>query len=54
VNVLGNCLATVVIARSEKEFDDTRAQAFGTPAEVPLESGVDTMLAPPLRPETES
>jgi proton glutamate symport protein len=37
VNVLGNCLATVVIARSEGEFDDTRAAAFGTPAEVPLD-----------------
>lgn len=37
VNVLGNCLATVVIARSEREFDDTRAAAFGTPAEIPLD-----------------
>jgi proton glutamate symport protein len=54
VNVLGNCLATVVIARSEKQFDDERARAFGTPAEVPLESGVNAMLTPPLTPETES
>ncbi len=34
VNVLGNCLATVVVARWEGEFDDERAHAFGTPAEV--------------------
>jgi Na+/H+-dicarboxylate symporter len=34
VNVLGNCLATVVVARWEGEFDDTKAQVFGTPAEV--------------------
>jgi proton glutamate symport protein len=54
VNVLGNCLATVVIARSEREFDDERARAFGTPDEVPLEGGGGAMLAPPLRPETES
>jgi proton glutamate symport protein len=28
VNVIGNCLATCVIARSEKEFDDKRARNF--------------------------
>ncbi|MDP4223939.1 MAG: cation:dicarboxylase symporter family transporter [Bacteroidota bacterium] len=28
VNVIGNCLATSVIARSEKEFDDKAAAAF--------------------------
>jgi proton glutamate symport protein len=28
VNVIGNCLATAVIARSEKEFNDSAAQAF--------------------------
>jgi proton glutamate symport protein len=33
VNVIGNCLATVVIARWEKEFDENRARVFGTPAE---------------------
>ena len=33
VNVIGNCLATVVVARWEREFDDNRAQVFGTPAE---------------------
>lgn len=33
VNVIGNCLATVVVARWEKEFDDNRARIFGTPAE---------------------
>ncbi|HLP16673.1 MAG TPA: cation:dicarboxylase symporter family transporter [Bacteroidota bacterium] len=33
VNVLGNCLATVVVARWEGEFDDSRARVFGTPQE---------------------
>jgi proton glutamate symport protein len=33
VNVLGNCLATVVVARWEGEFDDARARVFGTPDE---------------------
>ena len=37
VNVLGNCLATVVVARWEGEFDDERARVFGTPAEVKRE-----------------
>lgn len=33
VNVMGNCLASVVIARWEGEFDDAKAQAnFGSPA----------------------
>ena len=32
VNVFGNCLATVVVARWEGEFDDQRARVFGTPA----------------------
>jgi proton glutamate symport protein len=32
VNVLGNCLASVVVARWEREFDDAKAQAnFGGP-----------------------
>ncbi len=41
VNVVGNCLATVVVARWEKEFDDHRARIFGTPkeAELDLKSG---------------
>ena len=34
VNVLGNCLATVVVARWEGEFDDKRARLFGTTDEV--------------------
>ncbi len=38
VNVLGNCLATVVIARWEGAFDDERAKLFGTPDELALES----------------
>jgi proton glutamate symport protein len=37
VNVLGNCLATVVVARWEGEFDDQKASVFGTPAEVKRE-----------------
>src|SRR5205809_5729633 len=37
VNVIGNCLATVVVARWEKEFDERRAQVFGTPAEAELD-----------------
>ena len=41
VNVIGNCLATIVVARWEKEFDDNRAQVFGTSqeAELDLKSG---------------
>jgi len=41
VNVIGNCLATVVVARWEKEFNDHRARIFGTAAEaeVDLKSG---------------
>jgi len=37
VNVLGNCLATVVVARWEGEFDDQRARVFGTPEEARLD-----------------
>jgi proton glutamate symport protein len=37
VNVIGNCLASVVVARWEKEFDENRARVFGTPAEVDLD-----------------
>src|SRR5438094_1818322 len=37
VNVIGNCLATVVVARWEKEFDESRACVFGTPAEAELD-----------------
>ena len=36
VNVIGNCLATVVVARCEKEFDESRARVFGTAQEVEL------------------
>jgi proton glutamate symport protein len=41
VNVIGNCLATIVVARWEKEFDENRARVFGTPeeAELDLKSG---------------
>ena len=34
VNVIGNCLATCVVARWEGEFDDQRARVFGTPEEI--------------------
>jgi proton glutamate symport protein len=37
VNLIGNCLATVVVARWEREFDDNRARVFGTPAEAELD-----------------
>src|SRR5437868_10913974 len=37
VNVIGNCLATIVVARWEDEFDDARARVFGTPAEAKLD-----------------
>jgi proton glutamate symport protein len=37
VNVLGNCMATVVVARWEGEFDDKRARVFGTPEEIRLD-----------------
>ena len=37
VNVIGNCLATVVVARWEGEFDDRRAHIFGTPGEAELD-----------------
>jgi len=48
VNVLGNCLATVVVARWEGEFDDERARAFGTTKETPLEKTASAP-APVLR-----
>lgn len=38
VNLLGNCLATVVIARWEGEFDEQRARLFGTPDEIWLDT----------------
>ncbi len=37
VNVLGNCLATVVVARWEGTFDEGRALVFGTPQEIEYE-----------------
>lgn len=40
VNLLGNCLACVVMARWEGVFDDERAALFGTPQEHHLESAV--------------
>src|SRR5207237_5066250 len=40
VNVLGNCLATIVIARWEGEFDDAKAARYGTPEEFAPEHAV--------------
>jgi proton glutamate symport protein len=37
VNLIGNCLATIVVARWEGEFDDNRARVFGTSKEVELD-----------------
>ncbi|PYJ77314.1 MAG: dicarboxylate/amino acid:cation symporter [Verrucomicrobia bacterium] len=37
VNVIGNCLATVVVARWEKELDESRARVFGTAGEGELD-----------------
>jgi proton glutamate symport protein len=37
MNLVGNALATVVIARWEGEFDDKRARIFGTPEETKLD-----------------
>ena len=37
VNVIGNCLATVVVARWEGEFNERRARVFGTPAETEMD-----------------
>lgn len=37
VNVIGNCLATAVVARWEGEFHDKRARVFGTPDEAELD-----------------
>ena len=37
VNVVGNCLATVVVARWENEFDENRARVFGTAQEAQLD-----------------
>jgi proton glutamate symport protein len=50
VNVVGNCLATIVVARWENEFDENRARVFGTPAEAEfdLKSG-DVAFADAVR-----
>jgi proton glutamate symport protein len=37
VNVIGNCLATVVVSRWERQFDENRARIFGTSAEAELD-----------------
>ena len=37
MNLIGNCLATAVIARWEGEFDDERARIFGTAEEAELD-----------------
>jgi len=50
VNVLGNCLATVVVARWEGEFNDERAQVFGTA----LEPGYEIAAGEPVFAESAS
>jgi len=45
VNLIGNCLATVVVARWEGEFDDKRARIFGTPQEAELDLQEGDMAA---------
>lgn len=46
VNVLGNCMACVVVARWEGEFDEERARVFGTPQEYALDTAAgDTAFA---------
>ncbi|MDQ3117280.1 MAG: cation:dicarboxylase symporter family transporter [Verrucomicrobiota bacterium] len=37
VNLVGSCLATIIVARWEGEFDDKRAAVFGTPEEMELD-----------------
>jgi hypothetical protein len=37
VDLIGNCLATIVIARWEGEFDDERPRVFGTTAEAEMD-----------------
>ncbi|HEY2614711.1 MAG TPA: cation:dicarboxylase symporter family transporter [Chthoniobacterales bacterium] len=37
MNLLGNCLATVVVAQWEGDFDAARARIFGTPREAELD-----------------
>jgi proton glutamate symport protein len=37
VNLIGNCLATIVVARWEGEFVDERARVFGTTAEAEMD-----------------
>jgi proton glutamate symport protein len=45
VNLIGNALATIVIARWEGEFDDHRARIFGTQEEAELDArGVSQCL----------
>ena len=36
VNVIGNCLASVVIAKWEGEFDQEKAENYGNPAYQPI------------------
>jgi proton glutamate symport protein len=43
VNVIGNCLATVVVARWEGEFDDARGRVFGTSAEAEMDMKTGNM-----------
>jgi proton glutamate symport protein len=51
VNVVGNCLASVVVARWEGEFNDERAKVFGTPEEMKydIEAGAPAFADSALR-----
>src|SRR5437870_5472737 len=50
LNVIGNCLATVVVARWEGEFDGDRARVFGTAEEAKLDlTSGDVALAEAVR-----
>ena len=41
--MLGNCLACVVVARWEGEFNDERARVFGTKEEIFLDTAEGNM-----------
>lgn len=51
VNVLGNCLASVVIARWEGEFDDRKASQFEDTQAVEPNNSTAAALEPPEGPE---
>jgi hypothetical protein len=48
VNLIGNCIATVVVARWEGEFDDTAPQSSGRPLKWSSILNPATSLSPKL------